>query len=49
MIKLSRIKINDTNRILPDAEALEQLRKILARNFGSSDILFEYEEIKEGE
>ena len=47
MIKLTKIRVNNANRTLPDAKALEQLRKILAKNFKSSNIIFEYDEIME--
>ncbi len=52
MIRLTKIRLKDIDRVLPDRAALDKLRTILENNFHTKDILFEYEdagrEVKDG-
>lgn len=52
MIRLTKIRLKDIDRVLPDRAELDKLRTILENNFHTKDILFEYEddgkEVKDG-
>lgn len=48
MIRLQRIRVKGVKMELPGRTHLDGLRKLLAKHFGTNDILFEYEDDGKG-
>ena len=48
MIKITRIRLKEVKMELPDRVSLCKLRGILVKYFGTTDILFEYEDDGKG-